>query len=62
MGNKISREEFNAVRQEGEEIKDRLRELEEKLNPPRQPVAQHWNPGEQQVGYRFRLCVYHYIL
>ena len=48
MGSKVSREEFDAV-------KERLRELEEKLNPPQQPVAQQWNPGEQQVRYRFRL-------
>ena len=50
MGNSVSREEFDAVRQEEKKLRNRLRELEERLNQPR-PVAQHRNPGDQQVGY-----------
>ena len=62
MGNSasVSREEFNAMRQEEENLRNRLRELEERLNQPPQ-VAQHRNPGDQEVGYIFTLfyVVYH---
>ena len=60
MGNNVSREEFDAVRQEENRLRNRLRELEERLNQPR-PVAQHRNPGDQQVGYIFIFYVYDYV-
>ena len=53
MGDKVSKVEFNAVKEEEEKLKAKVDELE-KLMKNSRPAAQHQGPEEdrdEQVGY-----------